>query len=45
MIVLYIDDETVEVERVKYYNMAGKKIMTDAAWLQVLERGHVTLYY
>jgi len=45
MIVLYIDDETVELERVKYYNMTGKKIMADAAWLQVLERGHVTLYY
>ena len=45
MIVLYVDDETVELERVKYYNMNGKKIMADAAWLQVLERGHVTLYY
>ena len=45
MIVLYIDDETVELERVKYYNMTGKKIMADAAWLQVLERGHITLYY
>ena len=45
MIVLYFDDETVELERVKYYNMTGKKIVADAAWLQVLERGHVTLYY
>jgi hypothetical protein len=44
-IVLYIDDETVELERVKYYNMNGKKIVADAAWLQVLEKGHVTLYY
>lgn len=45
MIVFYFDDETVELERVKYYNMTGKKIMPDAVWLQVLERGHATVYY
>src|SRR5690606_30261385 len=45
MIVFYFDDETVELERVKYYNMTSNKIMADAAWLQVLERGYVTLYY
>jgi hypothetical protein len=45
MMILYFDDETVELERVKYYNMNGKKIVADPAWLQVLERGHVTLYY
>src|SRR5690606_1704647 len=44
-IVFYFEDEEVELERVKYYNMTGKRIMADAAWLQVLERGHVTLYY
>jgi hypothetical protein len=44
-VILYSNKDTLEIERVKIYNMTGKKIVSTPAWLQVLSRGYVTLYY
>ncbi|HEX5171118.1 MAG TPA: hypothetical protein VFW11_18205 [Cyclobacteriaceae bacterium] len=43
-VVYYFDKDTIEYDHVKTFPMIGKKL-TQPIWLEVLERGYVTLYF